>query len=135
MNINDRVEIISGEYKGIIGTINRINEDTYVIKSDKIQNRIMGYPTAKENELKLVLDESKDINILVVLKSIEKKHSKERIKLNSGDIVEVDSFIANTILKVYNAVNKSHKKRMLEMLSDNKHSFEMISDFALKQIK
>lgn len=135
MNINDRVEIIAGDYKGITGTIARINEDTYLIKSDKLKNRIMGYPSVKLHEMKNIVTESKNKDVLDVLKIVQKTKSNQKVKLQSGDVITIDTYTANAIMKVYNAVNSSHKKRMAEMLADNKYSFATISDFAFKQVK
>ena len=59
----------------------------------------------------------------------------QTIKMKDGKL-QMDSFTASAIMKVYDKVNPANQKKMAKMINDGKKSGIMkLQDFAMKQVK
>ena len=93
------------------------------VKQDK--NILLG-KTIKEPLKEDVVDQ---------LRSVVKKKKESDIKFKSGTSVPIDPESAKTILKTYDSLNSSNKKKMQDNMNKDTKSFLKILDFAFSNAK
>ena len=69
------------------------------------------------------------------LRSVVKKKKESDIKFKSGTSVPIDPESAKTILKTYDSLNSSKKKKMQDNMNKDTKSFLKILDFAFSNAK
>ena len=93
------------------------------VKQDK--NILLG-KTIKEPLKEDVVDQ---------LRSVVKKKKESSINFKSGTSVPIDPESAKTILKTYDSLNSSNKKKMQDNMNKDTKSFLKILDFAFSNAK
>ena len=93
------------------------------VKQDK--NILLG-KTIKEPLKEDVVDQ---------LRSVVKKKKESSIKFKSGTSVPIDPESAKTILKTFDTLNSSKKKKMQDNMNKDTKSFLKILDFAFSNAK
>ena len=68
------------------------------------------------------------------LRSIVKKKKESDIKFKSGTEVPIDPESAKKILKTYDALNTSNKKKMQKQMNTDSKSFLKVLDFAFENV-
>ncbi len=104
------------------------------MKTLKDLKTFLGIPvvtkTIEQNKFKrmvTVLDE----DVVDQLRTIAKKKKEMDIKFKSGTEVPIDPESAVQILKTYDSLNTSNKKKMQNNMNKDTKSFMKILDFAL----
>lgn len=69
------------------------------------------------------------------LRSVVKKKKEADIKFNSGTSVPIDPESAKVILKTFDSLNSSNKKKMQDNINKDTKSFLKILDFAFSNAK
>ena len=69
------------------------------------------------------------------LRSVVKKKKEADIKFKSGTSVPIDPESAKTILKTFDTLNSSKKKKMQDNMNKDTKSFLKILDFAFSNAK
>ena len=96
----------------------------------------IGFPV-KERKVEEVLRSEKPLKEDVVdqLRSVVKKKKESDIKFKSGTSVPIDPESAKTILKTFDTLNSSKKKKMQDNMNKDTKSFLKILDFAFNNAK
>ena len=69
------------------------------------------------------------------LRSVVKKKREADIKFKSGTTVPIDPEAAKTILKTFDSLNSSNKKKMQNKMNKDTKSFLTVLDFAFENTK
>ena len=85
------------------------------------------YPMKEETEI------SEDV--INMLRTISKKKKEMNIKFASGTEVPIDPDSANVLLKTYDSLNSSNKKKMQMNMNKDTKSFMKVLDFAFSNAK
>ena len=104
------------------------------MKTFKEFRESIGYSTKYE----IVEKEKIDIiegDVVDQLRSIIKKKKESDIKFKSGTSVPIDPESAKTILKTYDSLNSSNKKKMQDNMNKDTKSFLNILDFAFDNVR
>jgi len=131
-NINDKITIEKGKLKGKTGSVYSISENVCTIKTDSPLDCMMGYPEMQLEDISLIVESDK-VDVLASLKIVSKSRRGEVLKFKDGSKIKINADTAKSILKVYGAVNSPNKKKMVEMLSNSRGSFQHVADFACGQ--
>jgi len=76
-----------------------------------------------------------DEDVLDILKNIVKNKQSQIVKFKDKKTSTVDSFTANAMVQVYNAINKDNQGKFKEMINKNLQGFMAMQSFAMKQSK
>ena len=85
------------------------------------------YPMKEETEIKE--------DVINMLRTISKKKKEMNIKFASGTEVPIDPDSANVLLKTYDSLNSSNKKKMQMNMNKDTKSFMKVLDFAFSNAK
>jgi len=72
---------------------------------------------------------------LVDVQNIVDNDKLAKIKLNNGEVVDVDVPTANVVLTVLNALDDENKQRMLELMAADAKNFLKVVDFSWKNVE
>ena len=91
----------------------------------------------KKESVKEVIRPKKSLKEDVVdqLRSVVKKKKELDIKFKSGTTVPIDPEAAKVILKTFDALNSSNKKKMQDKMNKDTKSFLTVLDFAFSNVK
>lgn len=73
--------------------------------------------------------------IIDKLKFIYENNQSKTVEFENGDVLKVDTRTAKNILEVYDSLNSDNKKRVKELIEQDKIGFKKMADFAWKHIK
>ena len=106
------------------------------MKTFKEFRESIGFPI-KEKKVEEVIrvDNSLKEDVVDQLSSIVKKKKEADIKFKSGTSVPIDPESAKTILKTFDTLNSSNKKKMQDNMNKDTKSFLKILDFAFSNAK
>ena len=106
------------------------------MKTYKEFRKSIGFPV-KERKVEEVIRSEKPLKEDVVdqLRSVVKKKKEQEIKFKSGTSVPIDPESAKTILKTFDTLNSSKKKKMQDNMNKDTKSFLKILDFAFSNAK
>ena len=106
------------------------------MKTYKEFRKSIGFPV-KEKKVEEVIRSEKPLKEDVVdqLRSVVKKKKESDIKFKSGTSVPIDTESANIILKNFDTLNSSKKKKMQDNMNKDTKSFLKILDFAFSNAK
>ena len=106
------------------------------MKTYKEFRKSIGFPV-KERKVEEVIRSEKPLKEDVVdqLRSVVKKKKEAEIKFKSGTSVPIDPESAKTILKTFDTLNSSKKKKMQDNMNKDTKSFLKILDFAFSNAK
>ena len=106
------------------------------MKTYKEFRKSIGFPV-KERKVEEVIRSEKSLEEDVVdqLRSVIKKKREAEIKFKSGTSVPIDPESANIILKTFDTLNSSKKKKMQDNMNKDTKSFLKILDFAFSNAK
>jgi len=106
------------------------------MKTYKEFRKSIGFPV-KERKVEEVIRSEKPLKEDVVdqLRSVVKKKKEADIKFKSGTSVPIDPESAKTILKTFDSLNSSKKKKMQDNMNKDTKSFLKILDFAFSNAK
>ena len=76
--------------------------------------------------------ESLEEDVVDQLRSVVKKKREADIKFQSGTTVPIDPEAAKTILKTFDSLNSSNKKKMQNKMNKDTKSFLTVLDFAFE---
>ena len=74
-------------------------------------------------------------NFVDQLRSVVKKKKEQDIKFKSGTEVPIDPESAKVILKTYDSLNSSNKKKLQTQMNKDSKSFLKVLDFAFENVK
>ena len=100
----------------------------YIDKLDKY----VPIPYGK-NADKMLMQPSMKESVIDSLKQIVESDSIGTISFDDGSLKRVDVYTAESVLKVYNSLNRETKTMIEEMVQKNKEHFNKVVDFAHKQ--
>lgn len=72
---------------------------------------------------------------MVDVQNIVDNDKLAKIKLNNGEVVDVDVPTANVVLTVLNALDDENKQRMLELMAADAKNFLKVVDFSWKNVE
>ena len=106
------------------------------MKTYKEFRKSIGFPV-KERKVEEAIRSEKSLNEDVVdqLRSVIKKKREAEIKFKSGTSVPIDPEAAKVILKTFDSLNSSNKKKMQDNMNKDTKSFMKILDFAFSNAK
>jgi len=106
------------------------------MKTYKEFRKSIGFPV-KEKKVEEAIRSEKPLKEDVVdqLRSVVKKKKESDIKFKSGTSVPIDPESANIILKTFDTLNSSKKKKMQDNMNKDTKSFLKILDFAFSNAK
>ena len=106
------------------------------MKTYKEFRKSIGFPI-KERKVVEAIRSEKPLKEDVVdqLRSVVKKKKESEIKFKSGTSVPIDPESANIILKTFDTLNSSNKKKMQDNMNKDTKSFLKILDFAFSNAK
>ena len=106
------------------------------MKTFKEFRESIGFPI-KEKKVEEVIrvDNSLKEDVVDQLRSVVKKKKEADIKFKSGTSVPIDPESAKTILKTFDTLNSSNKKKMQDNMNKDTKSFLKILDFAFSNAK
>ena len=92
---------------------------------------------AAANYIKYPMEEETEISedVINMLRTISKKKKEMNIKFASGTEVPIDPDSANVLLKTYDSLNSSNKKKMQMNMNKDTKSFMKVLDFAFSNAK
>ena len=92
---------------------------------------------AAANYIKYPMKEETEISedVINMLRTISKKKKEMNIKFASGTEVPIDPDSANVLLKTYDSLNSSNKKKMQMNMNKDTKSFMKVLDFAFSNAK
>ena len=73
-------------------------------------------------------------DVINMLRTISKKKKEMNIKFASGTEVPIDPDSANVLLKTYDSLNSSNKKKMQMNMNKDTKSFMKVLDFAFSNV-
>jgi len=106
------------------------------MKTYKEFRNSIGFPV-KEKKIEEVIRSKEPLGEDVVdqLRSVVKKKKESDIKFKSGTSVPIDPESAKVILKTFDSLNSSNKKKMQDNINKDTKSFLKILDFAFSNAK
>ena len=106
------------------------------MKTYKEFRKSIGFPV-KERKVEEVIRSKEPLKEDVVdqLRSVVKKKKESDIKFKSGTSVPIDPEAAEVILKTFDSLNSSNKKKMQDNMNKDTKSFMKILDFAFSNTK
>ena len=106
------------------------------MKTYKEFRKSIGFPV-KERKVEEVIRPREPLGEDVVdqLRSVVKKKREAEIKFKSGTSVPIDPEAAKVILKTFDSLNSSNKKKMQDNINKDTKSFLKILDFAFSNAK
>ena len=106
------------------------------MKTYKEFRNSIGFPV-KERKVEEVIRPKEPLGEDVVdqLRFVVKKKRESEIKFKSGTSVPIDPESAKTILKTFDSLNSSNKKKMQDNMNRDTKSFLKILDFAFSNAK
>lgn len=101
------------------------------MKSFKEFRESIGFPV-NEREVEKVIRSQKPLgeDVIDQLRSIVKKKKESDITFKSGTSVPIDSNSAETLLKTFDSLNSSNKKKTQDNMNKDTKSFMKVLDFA-----
>ena len=106
------------------------------MKTYKEFRKSIGFPL-KERKVEEAIRSENPLKEDVVdqLRSVVKKKKESDIKFKSGTSVPIDPEAAGVILKTFDSLNSSKKKKMQDNMNKDTKSFLKILDFAFSNAK
>ena len=106
------------------------------MKTYKEFRKSIGFPV-KERKVEEIIrpKESLKEDVVDQLRSVVKKKKESDIKFKSGTSVPIDPEAAGVILKTFDSLNSSNKKKMQDNMNKDTKSFMKILDFAFNNSK
>ena len=106
------------------------------MKTYKEFRKSIGFPV-KERKVEEIIrpKESLKEDVVDQLRSVVKKKKESDIKFKSGTSVPIDPEAAGVILKTFDSLNSSNKKKMQDNMYKDTKSFMKILDFAFSNTK
>jgi hypothetical protein len=80
------------------------------------------------------VDDILGFDILGFLENIVEDYSSKVLTFANGDYTKVEPLVAESILKVYSALNEDNKQKILEMAIRSKEHFSKVIDFTNKHL-
>ena len=107
-----------------------------MMKTYKEFRKSIGFPL-KERKIEEIIQPKEPLGEDVVdqLRSVVKKKRETDIKFKSGTSVPIDPESANIILKTFDTLNSTNKKKMQNNMNKDTKSFLKILDFAFSNAK
>ena len=106
------------------------------MKTYKEFRKTIGFPLKKRKVEEVIRAKTPLMEDVVdQLRSIVKKKKEQDIKFKSGTEVPIDPESAKVILKTYDSLNSSNKKKMQDNMNKDTKSFLKILDFAFSNAK
>ena len=106
---------------GFVGPIDLLTLD----EAEKLRRKVEEVVRAKTPLVEDVVDQ---------LRSVVKKKKEQDIKFKSGTEVPIDPESAKVILKTYDSLNTSNKKKMQKQMNTDSKSFLKVLDFAFENV-
>ena len=105
------------------------------MKTLKELKTVLGLPTSpklEQNKFKQMMT----VHEVVIsqLRTILKKKKEMSIKFQSGTEVPIDPESASVLLKTYDSLNSSNKKKMQKNMDKDTKSFMKVLDFAFSNV-
>ncbi len=106
------------------------------MKTYKEFRKSIGFPV-KERKVEEVIRAKEPLveDVVDQLRSIIKKKKEQDIKFKSGTEVPIDPESAKVILKTYDSLNSSNKKKLQTQMNKDSKSFLKVLDFAFENVK
>jgi len=106
------------------------------MKTYKEFRKSIGFPL-KERKIEEIIQPKEPLGEDVVdqLRSVVKKKKETDIKFKSGTSVPIDPESAKVILKTFDTLNSTNKKKMQDNMNKDTKSFLKILDFAYSNAK
>jgi transcriptional regulator of heat shock response len=107
------------------------------MKTLKQFKKSIGIPLKERKSVEEVIRAKEPLTEDVVdqLRSVVKKKREADIKFKSGTSVPIDPESAKVILKTYDSLNSTNKKKMQDNMNKDTKSFLKILDFAFSNAK
>jgi len=103
---------------------------TLVVSKDTSNHSVYARYVPKD----FIFDEVND-EFIDKLKFIYENNQSKTVEFENGDVLKVDTRTAKNILEVYDSLNSDNKKRVKELIEQDKIGFKKMADFAWKHIK
>ena len=101
------------------------------MKSFKEFRKSMGFPiTEKKIEEVIRFEKPLKEDVIDQLRSIVKKKKESDITFKSGTSVPIDPEAAKAVLKTFDSLNRSNKKKTQDNMNKDTKSFMKVLDFA-----
>ena len=101
------------------------------MKSFKEFRKSMGFPiTEKKFEEVIQFEKPLKEDVIDQLRSIVKKKKESDITFKSGTSVPIDPEAAKAVLKTFDSLNRSNKKKTQDNMNKDTKSFMKVLDFA-----
>ena len=103
------------------------------MKSFKEFRKSMGFPITEYEdleELKQKYEKPLKEDVIDQLRSIVKKKKESDITFKSGTSVPIDPEAAKAVLKTFDSLNRSNKKKTQDNMNKDTKSFMKVLDFA-----
>jgi NAD-dependent SIR2 family protein deacetylase len=101
------------------------------VKSFKEFRKSMGFPiTEKKIEEVIQFEKPLKEDVIDQLRSIVKKKKESDITFKSGTSVPIDPEAAKAVLKTFDSLNRSNKKKTQDNMNKDTKSFMKVLDFA-----
>jgi hypothetical protein len=101
------------------------------VKSFKEFRKSMGFPiTEKKIEEVIRFEKPLKEDVIDQLRSIVKKKKESDITFKSGTSVPIDPEAAKAVLKTFDSLNRSNKKKTQDNMNKDTKSFMKVLDFA-----
>jgi len=106
------------------------------MKTYKEFRKSIGFPL-KERKIEEVIRANEPLveDVVDQLRSIIKKKKEQDIKFKSGTEVPIDPESAKVILKTYDSLNSSNKKKLQTQMNKDSKSFLKVLDFSFENVK
>ncbi len=106
------------------------------MKTYKEFRKSIGFPV-KERKVEEVIRAKEPLveDVVDQLRSVVKKKKEQDIKFKSGTEVPIDPESAKVILKTYDSLNSSNKKKLQTQMNKDSKSFLKVLDFAFENVK
>ena len=106
------------------------------MKTYKEFRKSIGFPLKRRNVEEVIRVKTPLMEDVVdQLRSIVKKKKEQDIKFKSGTEVPIDPESAKVILKTYDSLNSSNKKKLQTQMNKDSKSFLKVLDFAFENVK
>ena len=107
------------------------------MKTLKQFKKSIGIPLKERKSVEEIIRAKEPLTEDVVdqLRSVVKKKREADIKFKSGTSVPIDPESAKVILKTYDSLNSTNKKKMQDNMNKDTKSFLKILDFAFSNAK
>ena len=106
------------------------------MKTYKEFRKSIGFPV-KERKVEEVIRAKEPLveDVVDQLRSVVKKKKEQDIKFKSGTEVPIDPESAKVILKTYDSLNSSNKKKLQTQMNKDSKSFLKVLDFSFENVK